>query len=233
MESSGSLCRGASVRGLPLELIREIAVVDIQTYYALVRALPPLARWCLEHPDWMPKRFAVVFNGYTYVNGKLHCFDKPVIRSGDKIWFKFGKVHRDGEAAVVLNDGTKKWYKNGKLHRDHDRPAIVEGKHKIWYQNGLKHRDGDMPAQIKPDGMKYWYKNDMLHRDNGPAIIYTTGRMEWYRNGLLHRDGDEPAEIGAGGGAGWYKNGKPHRDGMKPALIGRDVQYWVDGFRIA
>lgn len=56
---------------LPLDIIYEIATQDFRTYSALVRALPPLARYCLEYP--MVRHFKYIDEcGRTWLDGKLH-----------------------------------------------------------------------------------------------------------------------------------------------------------------
>ena len=41
-----------------------------------------------------------------------------------------GKLHRDGEPAIIWADGSQEWYIDDKLHRD-DGPAVI-------YPNGLQ-----------------------------------------------------------------------------------------------
>lgn len=44
--------------------------------------------------------------------------------NGDKIWFKEGKLHREGGPACEWANGNKEWFKEGKGHRI-DGPAGV------------------------------------------------------------------------------------------------------------
>lgn len=127
---------------LPLEIIREIAAVDIPTYYALVRALPPFARWCADNPEWPLKTFGTPNRfGFITVNGKLHSFnDKP---------------------AAVYEDGTQYWYKNDKRHRDGDKPAVITSDMQAWFKDGLRHRD-DGPAEIWEGGAQWWVNDKLL-----------------------------------------------------------------------
>jgi hypothetical protein len=83
------------------------------------------------------------------------CVEYP---SGDKYWYKNGKVHRDEFPAIELKNGTRKWYQYDKLHRDGDLPAVekIDGT-KIWYRYGQIHRDKDMPAIIS-GGVEIRYK---------------------------------------------------------------------------
>ncbi len=55
------------------------------------------------------------------------------------------------------------WYKKGKIHRDGDLPAYVDFDRKFWYKNGVLHRDGLRPAVIEPH-LKEWWKNWMKIR---------------------------------------------------------------------
>ena len=78
----------------------------------------------------------------TYLNGELHSFNGlPALEgvSGDKLWYKYGKLHRRDLPAIECTNGTKHWYWDDKRHRDYDLPAI-----------------------IYPDGTKEWYKHGIL-----------------------------------------------------------------------
>lgn len=46
--------------------------------------------------------------------------------NGDIFWYENGKLHKEGEPAVIHTDGSTRWYVNGKKHRD-DGPAIERG----------------------------------------------------------------------------------------------------------
>jgi len=52
--------------------------------------------------------------------------DLPAIEyvNGDRIWYKNGNKHREGNPAVVFKDGHQEWWFEGKLHRE-DGPAIL------------------------------------------------------------------------------------------------------------
>jgi hypothetical protein len=100
---------------------------------------------------------------------------------GNKIWYKDGVLHRDGDLpAVEWPSGTKIWYKDGKLHRDGDRPAIEwsDGS-KEWYKDGVDHRDGDLPAVVHACGSKEWWYNGNMHRVGGPAWVRSDGTLAW------------------------------------------------------
>jgi len=86
---------------------------------------------------------------------------------------------------IVTFDGTKLWYKYGKRHRDNDLPAIIyDNGLQFWFKNGKLHRDNDSPSLIHPNGTQEWYKNGKLHRDNDlPAVIETDGSKLWYKHG--------------------------------------------------
>ena len=115
--------------------------------------------------------------GNTYKNGLLHSFnDQPAVNfNNQKIWYRDGKVHRDGDLParivqsyikklykngdppkLILQDYSKEWYKNGKLHREGDLPAWIQGVRQGWYKNGKRHRDGDKPAFIGYRNSEFW-----------------------------------------------------------------------------
>ena len=56
-----------------------------------------------------------------------------------------------------INDyGGQLWYKEGKLHREGDRPAVVlESGGKEWWK-GKRHHEGDRSAKIYADGTQEW-----------------------------------------------------------------------------
>ena len=87
--------------------------------------------------------------------------DEPaVITSNCKMWYKNGKLHREGDKpAIEHKNGTRNWYKFGKLHREGDLPAVefLYGT-KMWYYNGELHREGDLPAVEYFDGTKEFWK---------------------------------------------------------------------------
>jgi hypothetical protein len=150
-----------------------------------------------------------------------------VNEKGDKIWYKNGQIHRDGDLpAIEYANGDREWYKNGQRYRDDENlPAFIgAGDFEMeWFKNGLRHRDGDLPAWIT------WMGTGNKRRVSSKA---------WYKNGQLHRDGDLPAQDGDSGDyKAWYKHGKLHRDGCKPAkiymLTNRTVyEYWKNGIEI-
>lgn len=65
------------------------------------------------------------------------CNGDCVDADGSHRWYLHGKLHRDGDPAVVEANGTQFWYQNGVLHRD-DGPAIVRGNYRAWYENGCR-----------------------------------------------------------------------------------------------
>jgi len=92
-------------------------------------------------------------------------YTEKVDWSGNKLYYKNGKRHRDGdEPAVIESNGTKWYYKNGKRHRDGDKPAVIGSSgYKAYYKNGVLHRDGDEPAVIKSDGSLEYWKNGVRY----------------------------------------------------------------------
>lgn len=118
-------------------------------------------------------------NGSTFKNGLLHSYgDEPAMYCPilkEKIWFKDGKRHRDGDLPAVQSDKTLTWYKNGVIHREGDLPAkvflnsskipwILGAVSEEWYMNGERHREGNMPAVI--DNLlgiqEYWINGEYI-----------------------------------------------------------------------
>ena len=48
---------------------------------------------------------------------------------GTKLWYKKGKLHKEGGPAVEFANGDKEWYKNGKYH-------ITDGPAREWADGG-------------------------------------------------------------------------------------------------
>lgn len=58
-----------------------------------------------------------------------------------KKWYYYGKLHREGNPAVIYSDGTKIWYQNGLIHRDDGPAKIYATGQQEWYQEGKLHID--------------------------------------------------------------------------------------------
>jgi len=135
---------------------------------------------------------------------------------GTKRWTRNGKLHRDGEPAVVEPDGSQAWFSRGLCHRI-DGPAYIRADGTTyWKKNGLYHRE-DGPSVEYHTGNKYWHKNGKLHREDGPAHVYKDFVKEWYINAELHRL-DGPA-VESFGEKKWYRNGIHWPEGEKIYLI--------------
>lgn len=81
-----------------------------------------------------------ILYGATYLNGVLHSFDDSpaiVLASGNSVWYRNGKLHRDNGPAMVYN-GSQYWYQLGALHRE-NMPAIIyaNGTTEYWL-NGIR-----------------------------------------------------------------------------------------------
>jgi hypothetical protein len=147
-----------------------------------------------------------------------------------------GPLHNENDMpAIRYNNGSKLWYAFGKLHREHAPAAIsvfFTGTSEEWYKEGLKHRIG-YPSFKSSDGAEEWCVEGRRHRLDGPAVIYRDGTKEWYKNSLFHRE-DGPAIIKPNGNREWRVNGVLHRiDG--PALIwnnGRSEDWFINGIII-
>lgn len=146
-----------------------------------------------------------------FKDGKLHHNSAPAqvtyrnngMKTSEE-WYKNGKLHRDGKAALIRYNFTnskvnhKQWYRNGLSYRDGDRPTLIR-----YYENGniymerwhddcgRLHREGDMPAEIQyfentVIRVMSYYKNGKRHRVGGPAYIdywdNGTAMMEMFYN---------------------------------------------------
>ena len=99
------------------------------------------------------------------------------------------EYHSENDEPGWYDTGTSRstWFRYGKIHRDGDKPAHIQGDVYVWYQNGYIHRDGDQPAYTDKWTTKY-FQNGHLHRD-GDLPAYTTvspHRTEqiWYQRGM-------------------------------------------------
>jgi hypothetical protein len=152
-----------------------------------------------------------------------------------KLWYKNGRLHREGDKpAVITSDGKKEYWKNGNLYKKEDSNA------QRWYdEDGNPHRDNMLPAVIQGDDKLFYFhgiyygkiegkkqewvdSNREQHSYNDLPQINVYGDRLWFKHGFLHRGGDKPAIIRADGTQVWYKNHKIHRDGDKPAYIEYD-----------
>jgi hypothetical protein len=165
-------------------------------------------------------------------------------------WYRYGKLHRDGDQPAVIRPYvnniynsqntcvsttkqlTYQWWVNGKLHRDRDQPAIITHQgDQSWWVNGKRHRDRDQPAIITYYGKKEWWWYGKHHRGNDQPAVIHDNLQEWYKYGRRHRDGGKPALIRCGGQEWWVKGGL-HRDNDQPAINyhnGNHKEWWVRG----
>jgi hypothetical protein len=121
----------------------------------------------------------------TFLNIEL---SKPiVIKKGHRFQERIewllpnGIRHRDFGPAVIWKSGKKIWYQYGKIHRA-DGPAIEHNgvlSLKEWFFHDLKHRDNG-PA-VESINENQWWVHGKLHRVNGPAIDGT--KKEYWLNG--------------------------------------------------
>lgn len=118
-----------------------------------------------------------------------------IFTTGSCYWYKAGKLHRSGRAAIMYGYGSgnnEQWMQKGVLHRD-DGPAVIFDDKLKWYRRGKLHRDHG-PSSISDDGTCVWSHVGADHRSNGPAIVYGNGGYCWYKNGVLHRT-NGPARV--------------------------------------
>ena len=100
---------------------------------------------------------------------------------------------RDGREMVVISAmGDQKWYRYGKLHRDGDLPAVVmltntgRPRYRAWYRDGKQHREGGLPAVIS-NHARSWYINGRRYRKGGlPTSVMGKVKM-WHRGGDMYR----------------------------------------------
>lgn len=73
-----------------------------------------------------------------------------IYKKGDKVWYKEGRVHRDGDLpAIIRVSGKQEWWQNNRQYRDNDLPTIISSSgNQIWRYFGVLHRDRDLPAVI-------------------------------------------------------------------------------------
>jgi hypothetical protein len=221
---------GASMKLLPIEVRMCIAEYSDYVWFLLWLVDPLVSYYTTKKRH----RYVDLFTYTKLMRKKVGFFlfdklhrenDQPAIEkeTGDKEWYKNGKLHRGNDKSAADANGNKYWYINGELHRDNDKPALEYANgNKYWYKNGELHRDNDLPAREYVDGEKWWYKEGKLHRDNDlPAIEFGNGEKRWFQNGKLHRDNDLPAIERVDGTKEWYIHGDNyvlHHDNDKPAI---------------
>ena len=176
-------------------------------------------------------------------NGRLHREDGParIVRHSngnvkDEMWYKNGKIHRDGDLPAVFQyypDGELEfefWMKEDKKHRV-DNPAVIKyyksGKIDliIYYVEGLIHREGAPASESYYEngvqGIYTWFIRGKKHRLDGPAFekFHKNGNpMEkvWYRDDKIHCEDGPAKEIFYENGQiktrEWYRNDYRHRD---------------------
>jgi hypothetical protein len=163
---------------IPIEIWREIALLDPQVYHSLAQVIRGLS-----NVNAMRRHFSVYglyygTCGQRLPNGLPHSFDKPNVIYNVRVFSKWYNVY-------VRTVG-KVWFHEGCIHRDNNEPAVIcdDGIH-AWYQHGKLHRDGDEPAIIDHDGELRYYKYGKLHRDHGqPAVITHDHYYEYWIDGI-------------------------------------------------
>ncbi len=152
--------------------------------------------------------------------GRLHSMnDQPSITYGDNQleWHQFGEFHRVNGPAYISPDGRcQMWYRRGRLHREGDEPAVIDNDAKYWLHNGKYWRIHDLPVFIDADGTQSWYRvgrQKCLHRKSDkPAVIRADGTQMWYKNGKRHRAKGKPAVI--------YIDGRPAEYWVNDVMTG-------------
>lgn len=176
--------------------------------------------------------------------GKLHSFDdlpaKVTNNGRRREWYKDGKLHREGGAAIIsvsaAGDRVKyKYFLNGVCTRE-DGPAevithITKPSSKVvvfrevWYKDGVIHRDGGPALTDRQRGGKsttyVYYNHGKVSRHDGPASTCREavegGEIRitelWMIDGVLTRE-DGPAKVVIQGQHSheiWYYQGLVHR----------------------
>lgn len=195
---------------LPFEILLEIALSHPRAWRVMVVAVPAIGWWSLTHKEEAANRLTRMTMRepvmWRLPNGMYHSpDDEPAYvceHNNDKMWYKWGKEHRDGDKPAFYSYDHQAWYIRGKRHRDGDLPASLSFGRFYWfgwYKDGNKHRDG-APATISNSRIM-WYKNGKKHREDGPAKVTIKGRTKWYRDGvkyvgLPHLTNEERKEYG-------------------------------------
>lgn len=154
---------------LPVEILGEIARVDMHVYNLLARAMPAFARSLTvgRRVDYM------IHFGYTCKVSK------------NKVcWRLNGWLHRADGPAKEYSRGNE-WYWNGMLHRE-GGPAVI--KYCVIGSIGLRTVHCSLSSGCYNENnpnhciMQTWCRYDMLHREDGPAVV-CKHRSLWYING--------------------------------------------------
>lgn len=220
---------------LDFDILLRIALQSLDTWKILVRSIPDIGRWSLEHQSYVKNHFTAkreIGGRREYsLNGKLHRENGPAIErsNGTLEWYVHGERHRENGPAIQMKNGSRFWYRNGELHRKEGAALEMVSGASAWYLNGRLHRE-DGPAvealsrsqfgqalyqrrgflrHILPHCtfVKVWFRHDIIHRGYGPAIETSNGDRFWLRSGKLHRE-DGPEIEFASGRRGWYRNGR-------------------------
>ena len=124
----------------------------------------------------------------------LEALDPPTQQDElGKTWHdEAGAQHRDFDLpAVITTSGHALWFRHGKLHRDGDKPAYISRTKQHWIQDGEFHRENDLPARIEGQPGRQtleWYQHGQRHRDGGrPAIVNSNNSYGWYEHGKFIR----------------------------------------------
>jgi hypothetical protein len=89
---------------------------------------------------------------YHYTRNLLNSLhDSPAVRlpDGTRLWYNWGKLHREGGPAVIWTNGSKWWYTHGKQDRL-DGPAVEWANgDKEWYINNIKLTEEEFNKHIQ------------------------------------------------------------------------------------
>lgn len=216
----------------------------------------------------------------SFLDCPLHRENDPAVKlaDGSKMWYIDGELYRENGPAIEMANGYKNiWMANGKLHREGE-PAVIGSYSDDWFLNGVlqkrKMGNGDIlyygkegeGLEVKAWGdsdSRSYYKclqdeatcvNDRAFASNkyfltkkicfyGTTIEYNAdgiynadgpvrddkNNARYYRNGKLHRE-DGPAIEWADGSKTWFRNGELHRtNGPAKELAGGRLEWYENG----
>lgn len=143
----------------------------------------------LKHLNIFPKPPSgftgkVINEGFSverYKNGKLHSINKPTVvavKSGTKLWYKNGVLHRKDAPAIEYADGRKEWYLNGVKVRSFDPSQKTENDFISDYDKVTmeieaerrRSREG-YDLRSRPIFGSNKHQNSSKHEDQDPTLV--------------------------------------------------------------
>jgi hypothetical protein len=109
----------------------------------------------------------IILTDHVYEEGDIKIVTES---NGDVLYYKKGKLHRDGDLPAVIRKGEYRWYRNGKLCRDDPCPSVImlddehDGYLLEWFKKG-KFIESKYDISCINGVLKYW-RNDSEHVTN-------------------------------------------------------------------